>query len=287
MRLDRLLTLRFVHPLRKILLPKEGLCVSILMYHSISDQDNLGCHPYFQTNTKPEIFSRHMQVLADNNCRVISLSEALSLIGGVPNPEARIPKSSDHRYVVITFDDGFRDFHDNAWPILKKHGFTATMFLPTGFISNERKRLSGRDCLTWSEVVTLAGAGATFGSHTVSHIQLYAIDRNVIQGELRESRRAIEDKLGRAIGYYSYAYAFPEHDEKFVSIYEMSLREAGYLGALTTRIGTVKHGNSPYCLKRLPVNSYDDVELLRAKLEGGYDWLNRIQVMKKKIRFAG
>ena len=161
------------------------------------------------------------------------------------------------------------------------------MFLPTGYISDDRKQLNGRDCLTWTEVEKLSTRGAAFGSHTVSHVQLYSIDRNAMDGELRASRRAIEDRLGRAVGYYSYAYAFPEHDQKFVDFYEKNLREAGYLGALTTRIGTVKPGYNPYCLKRIPVNSQDDAKLLQTKLEGGYDWLHRVQVMKKKIRFAG
>jgi peptidoglycan/xylan/chitin deacetylase (PgdA/CDA1 family) len=188
-----------------------------------------------------------------------------------------------------------------AWPILKKHGFTATMFLPTGFISNERKRLNGRDCLTWHEVVALAGEGAAFGAHTVSHVQLYELYKaeakspdvsflrrqESIEHELQVSKRTIEERLGKPADHYSYAYAFPEHDEKFVCFYEDSLREAGYLCALTTRVGTVKPGNNSYCLKRIPVNSHDDIELLHAKLEGGYDWLNRIQIMKKRLKFAG
>jgi peptidoglycan/xylan/chitin deacetylase (PgdA/CDA1 family) len=296
-RLDRFLTLYLFHPLNRLIERNSSVRISILMYHSISDHDDPGRHPYYQTNTKPEIFARHMQFLADNNYQVISLSDAISLIGGVQNPESQGSSSpaTGHRslvteaprYAVLTFDDGYRDFHDVAWPILKKHGFAATMFIPTGFISNERKRLNGRDCLTWDEVLTLAAEGATFGSHTVSHVQLYAIDRKAIDSELRASGRAIEDRLGRAVGYYSYAYAFPEHDEKFVCFYEALLRDAGYLCALTTRIGTIQPGNSPYCLKRIPVNSHDDAKLLQAKLEGGYDWLNRIQVMKKKVKFAG
>jgi hypothetical protein len=108
-----------------------------------------------------------------------------------------------------------------------------------------------------------------------------------IDYELRDSKQAIEETLGKTVEHYSYAYAFPEHDEKFVSFYDKSLREAGYQGAVSTRIGTARPGDNPYCLKRLPVNSCDDAELLQAKLEGGYDWLHRLQYIKKKMSFVG
>ena len=106
------------------------------------------------------------------------------------------------------------------------------MFLPTGFISNERQCLNSRDCLTWDEVKALAGEGVAFGAHTVSHVQLYDIDRAKIAHELIASKVAIEEKLGKPVEHYAYALAFPEHDEKFVSFYEKSLREAGYQGAV-------------------------------------------------------
>ena len=96
MRLDRLLTLYFFHPLRKILSKKDGTRISILMYHSISDQDDPGRHPYFQTNTRPEIFARHMQFLADNNYNVISLSEALSLISEAFQFTSHKPQATSH-----------------------------------------------------------------------------------------------------------------------------------------------------------------------------------------------
>lgn len=306
------------------------------MYHSITDREAEVSHPYFQTNTKPEVFASQMQYLADNDYKVINLSEAVSLIsGGSPQllNQPIYSITSPRKYCVLTWDDGYRDFHDVAWPVLKKHGFTATMFLPTGFISNERKRLNGRDCLTWDEVVALAGEGAAFGAHTVSHVQLYELYKTAanqpdssfprrrestynnlsflrrqestnatlsflrkqesiekltpIDYELRASKLQIEEKLGRPVEHYSYAYAFPEHDEKFVSFYDKSLREAGYQGAVTTRIGTVMPGDNTYCLKRIPVNSHDDTKLLQIKLEGGYDWLNRIQIMKKRLKFTG
>jgi len=335
------------------------------MYHSISDQDDPGRHAYYQTNTRPEVFAQQMQFLADNDYKVISLTEAISLLSGVPNQEAGIPKPEagnpspearllsgspkteagreaaarrpipcraaaslkpeargpkPRKYCVLTFDDGYRDFYAVAWPILKKHGFTATMFLPTGFIGNERNALNGKDCLTWNEVQALAQNGTAFGAHTVSHVQLYKTytaateqpnssfppkresthgslsflrrresieTMATIDYELRDSKQAIEETLGKTVEHYSYAYAFPEHDEKFVSFYDKSLREAGYQGAVSTRIGTARPGDNPYCLKRLPVNSCDDAELLQAKLEGGYDWLHRLQYIKKKMSFVG
>ena len=308
MRLDRLLTLYFFHPLRKILGQKGGPRISILMYHSISNQDDPGRHPYFQTNTKPEIFARQMQFLADNDYKVISLTDAVSLLSivlqpaagsptpdtlplrGMPESGSRKPEAGSpkpHKYCVLTFDDGYRDFYAVAWPILKKHGFTATMFLPTGFVDNERKRLNGKECLTWDEVKELASQGGMFGAHTVSHVQLYGMDSRKIDYEISQSKREIEEKLHSRVQHYAYALAFPEQDMDFVRNLLNTLRQAGFTGAVSTRIGTTKQGDDLYLLKRIPVNSHDDIELLQAKLEGGYDWLNRIQVMKKKIRFAG
>jgi peptidoglycan/xylan/chitin deacetylase (PgdA/CDA1 family) len=309
MRLDRLLTLYFFQAVNRLRRPNNDVRIPILMYHSISDHDAEVSHPYFQTNTRPEVFVRQMQFLADNNYKVISLSEAVSLISEIPNPDPRVlsrgpkpetripsfvpkpesrsPKPRDRHYVVITFDDGYRDFHDVAWPILKKHSYTATMFLPTGFINSERKQLNGRDCLTWDEVKAMAGEGVNFGAHSVSHVQLYDIDRGKIAQELISSKVTIEEKLGKPVDHYAYALAYPEHDKKFVNFYEKTLREAGYQGAVSTRIGTINRADDIYCLKRIPANSHDDIELLQAKLEGDYDWLNRVQVMKKNIRFTG
>jgi peptidoglycan/xylan/chitin deacetylase (PgdA/CDA1 family) len=310
MRLDRLMTLYFVHPLRKILCQKEGVRISILMYHSILDQDDPGRHPYFQTNTRPEVFARQMQFLADNDYQVISLSEAVSLLTHQPSNQATIyrreagsslvsqfpnqpvtssgaPITSPRKYVVLTWDDAHRDYHDRAWPILKKFGYAATMFLPTGYIDNERKRLNGKDCLTWDEAKALAADGSAFEAHTVSHVQLYGMERQKIDYELKYSRQQIEERLGKPVKYYAYALAFPDQDQGFLSFYLTSLRQAGYLAAVSTRIGTAHQGDNLYMLKRLPVNSCDDEKLFRAKLEGGYDWLHGVQVMKKKVKFAG
>ena len=76
------------------------------------------------------------------------------------------------RAVVITFDDGFRDFYTAAFPVMQEHQFTATVFLPTAFIGEDRRSFKGAECLTWEEVRRLRRAGVQFGSHTVNHPRL-------------------------------------------------------------------------------------------------------------------
>ena len=86
--------------------------------------------------------------------------------------------------MAITFDDGFRDFHTQAWPILERHCFTATMFLPTAYISEQRRSFQSKECLTWEEVRELRANGVRFGSHTVNHPMLHDMTWDGILSEL-------------------------------------------------------------------------------------------------------
>jgi peptidoglycan/xylan/chitin deacetylase (PgdA/CDA1 family) len=256
------------------------------MYHSISDHDDPGCHPYYQTNTKPEVFARHMQFLADNNYKVISISEAIDLISSQsPSGSSQVTEAT--RYAVITFDDGFLDFYSNAFHVLDNFGFNSTVFLPTGFMDHARKLFKSRECLTWDEIRSLSCRDVIFGSHTIYHHQLYLINREKIENELKKSKDDIEQNIGQQVNTFSYPFAFPDHDAGFIKYLRESLERIGYRSGVTTRIGTISRSSDLYFLKRLPVNSLDDNMLLQAKLEGGYDWLHWLQITKKKIRFTG
>ncbi|HXP63568.1 MAG TPA: polysaccharide deacetylase family protein, partial [Dongiaceae bacterium] len=132
----------------------------ILMYHSISDDPEPGVAPYYRVNTSPSVFRQHIQFLADHSYRTIGLDDLLKLLrasGGDPpgNRETEGAESSlslgplvaRRPSVVITFDDGFRNFFTAAFPALQAHGFTATMFLPTGFIGRSRRHFAPRSTL--------------------------------------------------------------------------------------------------------------------------------------------
>lgn len=275
-RIDRLATLYVVDPMRQWVAPRRASHIPILMYHSVSEQKSGGRHPYFETTTSPCVFAQHMKFLKEAGYRTLTLHEAIKYIEvGEQDIESR---------VVLTFDDGFQDFHTQAFPILADYGHTATVFLPTHYIASERRRFKSWQCMTWSEVRELQKAGITFGSHTNSHKQLRSLRKAEVEEEIRCSKDAMEDRLGRSVESFSYPFAFPETDRAFKRTLKDLLRANGYKNGVTTVIGTVGADHDPFFLPRLPVNAADDLRLFQAKLEGGYNWLHSIQYLSKLVK---
>jgi hypothetical protein len=108
----------------------------ILMYHGVNGTLSRR-HPYYETNTSPAAFRRQMQVLAAGGYQSLSLDGAL----GAPSPCPLAKKP-----VVITFDDGYADFYDEALPILAEFGFIATVFIITGSTGSSCRGLKCGNC---------------------------------------------------------------------------------------------------------------------------------------------
>ena len=306
MRLDRFLTLNLVQPMRHTLgginalvtrHPSRATSLPVLMYHSISDDAEPGVRPYYRICTGPKRFREQMRWLKDNGYRGVTLNAGLAWLDSA-NPKQksaignRQSEIGNSQPIAITFDDGFRDFYTAAFPILSQHGFAATMYLPTAFIGSPsshsspvtRHAFNGKDCLTWGEVRELHQAGIHFGSHSVTHPKLVDLDRLAVKNELCASKAEIEDHLGIGIDAFAYPYAFPGQNHDFVAEFTDLLQEAGYRSCTTTQIGKVSSGDNLLRLKRLPVNSDDDMNLLQAKLEGAYDWLALAQSSVKRMK---
>jgi peptidoglycan/xylan/chitin deacetylase (PgdA/CDA1 family) len=185
------------------------------------------------------------------------------------------------RPVVITFDDGYANFYEEALPILVEFGFPAVMYVVADFTSEPRNVLAGQRFMSWSELRELSKYGIRVGSHSLSHSKLYELPRSRVEDEIRHSKAVLEDKLGIDVDTFAYPYAFPEHDKEFVKFFRECLRMNGYSNAVTTILGTANTQKDPYLLPRLPVNTFDDKAFLRSKLEGGYEWLHSLQYAKK------
>lgn len=273
-RLDRLATLYLCYPLQRVVARNQASRVPILMYHSISDNLLGKSHPYYQINTSPKVFACQMKWLKRAGYRTMNLSEM---------HRALMAGEDVSRTVVITFDDGYQDFYTDGFAVMKQCGFTATIFLATDRIQDTAVRIEGVDYLTWQEVRELHAAGISFGSHTVTHPDLRSLGPEQIDYEIGYSKETIEQKLGVTVESFAYPFAFPEEDRDFGRYLVDVLENHGFENGVSTIIGRARNGSSRFFLPRLPVNSWDDSELLRAKLEGGYDWMHYPQWLNKFI----
>jgi len=312
-RLDRIISLGLVQPLQRVIgtsiTPDSAVTspgasplwpIPILMYHGISNDPEPGISPYYRVKTSPAMFRRQMELLADLGYETVSLEQLLEATQRKcqDGPAHPLDKPSKHRsWVVITFDDGLRNFLTEAVPVLRQFGFTATMFLATSFVGQARRSFRPRgpssimseqqnaaECLTWDEVRDLKKAGFHFGSHTVTHPNLIELSWPEVETELGNSKAEIEQKLGEPISTFAYPYAFPQADRAFTAGLRQRLAGAGYRVAVTTQIGRTRIGDDPLRLKRLPVNGADDLSLFAAKLNGAYDWLEPVQGLSKRLK---
>jgi len=272
-RFDRFITLRVIPYTERLFGRPDTSAIPILMYHSISDLESSFPHPYYETRTSPKAFEEQMKFLNEAGYYSIDLSEL---------PAAIENETSERRPVVITFDDGFKDFLTNAFPVMEKYGFTATVFLATGMMGLKSDMFGGKETLDWNDVRELRKRGVTFGSHTVNHPILKKLEIEEVEAEVKESKIEIQSRLGEVVETFSYPLAFPEERGNFLKKYFGILERCGYRFGLTTIIGRVGKGDNLLALKRLPVNDHDDTALFKAKLEGAYDWVHVPQYLRKK-----
>ena len=137
------------------------------------------------------------------------------------------------RSLVVTFDDGYASTM-RAAPILASLGFPGTVFLVTNFVDtggalswpgiDELWRDEAAEelrSMSWDQAAELEAAGWEIGSHTMSHPLLTHVDDDRLRGELEDSRKEIERRLGSCT---SVAYPFGVADERVAT----AAAQAGY-----------------------------------------------------------
>lgn len=164
--------------------------IIIFAYHSISKSD-------YRYAIAPELFEQQLNFIK-SQFEIVGLSEVAEIIEH-DNIQGR-------NVAVITFDDGFRDNYINAFPVLKKMGVPATVFLITGLVGSSLETKGGNlPMLTWQEITEMHNSGLIdFQSHTNSHIDLTAAENALVREELIRSKRLLSDKLGKPVDFFAY-----------------------------------------------------------------------------------
>jgi len=230
---------------------------TILMYHVVGAPR--GPHEG-RTCCPSASFARQMQCLAEEGWNVIPLAALMQARRG----EGHLPP----RAVVITFDDGTACTHAQALPVLRKHGFPATVFVVAGLIGGrcdwaDSGRDPGREMLSVPQLRELSASGVSIGSHAVQHRRLAGLPAADLLQEVAGSKALLEDALGAAVPHFAYPYG--SHDRATVD----AVQAAGYEAACSTLMGRNRSAASPFLLQRTEIKGGDALWQFRLKLHAG------------------
>jgi peptidoglycan/xylan/chitin deacetylase (PgdA/CDA1 family) len=248
--------------------PLENRAV-ILCYHSIHS------HVSFRSAT-PDLFEIHLQWLKEH-CNVVTLCQLLSSL-------SRDTRQSRVK-VAITFDDGYVDNYEHAFPLLTKYDLTATFFLTVGLLERDTqvldrfqslRQIDRREVepLGWQHVREMQKAGMEIGSHTYSHPNLAFLDHRKLERELKNAKEIMEDRLGQQVAALAYPFGKPRRHFNATTIEEA--QNAGYQYAAAVCFRGVQGQDSRWALPRFFVTG-DSVDVLSNKINGAWDILGYFQ----------
>jgi peptidoglycan/xylan/chitin deacetylase (PgdA/CDA1 family)/SAM-dependent methyltransferase len=225
----------------------------ILMYHSVSAN---GPSDLARYRVSPAAFEEQLRYLRDSGFRSVTLEQWRLAM------EAKRPLPG--RAVLITFDDGYRDFLTEAWPLLAQYGFSATVFLVAGKIggTNEWDKQYGQELplLGWEEIRALQKQGIEFGAHSMSHRPLMELSIEEVVREAVRSRTTLERSLDTHIRAFAYPYGASDG-----AIHHL-VGACGYTFGLTCRPGPSKFHDSHLALPRIEIEGEDGLKEFAAKI---------------------
>jgi len=226
--------------------------VPVLMYHEIAEPDETAS----RLAVSPAIFAAQLGYLRSAGFTALTAAELAARLAGDTGP---LPV----RPVVLTFDDGYADFHSRALPLLDEHGFTATLFVTTGWEQDPDMRQSapGR-MLNRTQLTEAALAGIEVGAHTRSHPQLDQLPEPLVREELCTSKRWLEDELGRAVPGLAYPFGYSSR------LVRQLAREAGYRYAHAVDNRTAGADADPFRQPRLTIRRATTMAEFRRLADG-------------------
>jgi peptidoglycan/xylan/chitin deacetylase (PgdA/CDA1 family)/SAM-dependent methyltransferase len=227
--------------------------VPILMYHSVAEDGPPELAPY---RTSPQAFRQQMYYLRRHGYYSITIEEWAACIA------AQRPLPG--RPVILTFDDGYKDFIENAWPILERADFKATIFVVTervGGVADWDLAVSRPlKLMSWHDLQELRAKGVEIGSHSALHRDFSAISADGVMAEAQRARARLREKLGREAKII--AFPWGRGDEAV----RRALARCGYTVGLTTWGGHSTLADDPMNLPRIEIFGDDDIAAFARKL---------------------
>jgi len=236
--------------------------VLVLTYHSISAAAG-------PTSIPPDVFAMQMQTLVDMGRHSLHLSEFISW------HEGKIGRWDDG--VLITFDDAFDDFAQAALPILKRHGFSALVFLPTRRLGNPEGWVGANDpprsLMDWATVRQLANDGIEFGGHSRTHANLTKLSVADREDEIAGCAEDLSEQIGKPVEGFAapYGRVSPEVVEAIGRHYRI---------AFGTRLALPRRGQDRFDIPRIDMHYFRDRKHWAGLLQGHRNYLRLRQALR-------
>ncbi len=205
--------------------------IPVLMYHHVL--------PYANSEYAVSIdqFRRQIQWLSEEGYQTISINDmATAILRG-----KILPKKS----IILTFDDGFMDVYENAFPILTEFGYTATMYLIEDVINEH-------PYVTDEVIEELIEAGWEFGHHSKSHAYLPKLHN--LDEEVCDSRGRLIERFNQSFDSFAYPYAVKD-DQSIQAV-----KDCGYTSGAGNGSFTIQTENRLFFFSRREIKSYFDMQ---------------------------
>ena len=238
--------------------------VPILAYHKVSDRFEWGIN-----NVRIKSFLQQIKFLHENRFYTITIQNYL---------DGNFEKNQKWHPVLITFDDGDESVFINAFPVLKKYNYTATVFVISDFVGKNNTwdaNLFGicTRHLNWHQICLLKKAGWEIGSHSATHPDLTRLDKDSLFEELCQSKKIISEKIDNEV--ISISYPFNRFNNFVLTAVEKCAYKAGFvLAHYKKNKAKFKHLTIP----RYGVYLIDNQFSFRQKLK-----LSRLEFVKQRV----
>ena len=245
------------------------------MYHRVIDDSKYA--GVYDTYVNLENFEKQMKYIKDNGYEAITFED-------IANGEYK--NRFNKKYVIITFDDGYKDNLKNALPILKKYNLKAVLFYVTAETYNRwdtnvenRPKEKKFELMNLEEIKELYSSGLIeIGGHTTTHLDMPLIELGELKKDLEESRDKIKKITGKKP--VSFAYPWGRNNEICRKIVE----EVGYKFAVSTESGSPCFSDDLFEIVRVGIYSKDDIKKFEQKISGNYPFMRENRAKMKKIR---
>jgi len=221
----------------------------ILMYHSIANNPN---DPYSVTTA---MFKMQINYLLKNKYDIISLQK---LVSGLKKGNSMKNK------IVITFDDGYKNFITNAFPILKEYKIPATVFLVFDLVgkkANWNNDIEHLDIMSKVDVKYIKKNGISLGGHTLKHTDLTTLNTQQLHNQMVKSKRKLKE-FGEK--YLTYSYPWGRYSKGVIN----AMKNEGFDCALIAKEKILYLTDSLYQLGRITMQKNMSINLFKKEIEG-------------------